>query len=101
MLEIKKAAAAGTMESSDVMILIEPNENHGIEIELDSNVIEIFGEAIEQTIREVLNKFEVKHARITAHDRGALDFAIRARTACAVCRAAEITYDWSEDDGKE
>ena len=31
MLEIKRAAAAGTMESSDVMILIEPNENHGIE----------------------------------------------------------------------
>lgn len=27
MLEIKRAAAAGTMESSDVMILIEPNEN--------------------------------------------------------------------------
>ena len=89
MLEIKRAAAAGTMESSDVMILIEPNENHGIEIDLDSNVIEIFGEAI-----------DVRDARVTVHDRGALDFAIRARTACAVCRAAEITYDWSEDDGK-
>ena len=26
-------------------------------------------------------KFDVRDARVTVHDRGALDFAIRARTA--------------------
>ena len=35
-MDIKKAAVAGTLESSDAMVTIEPNEN-GIEFELESS----------------------------------------------------------------
>ena len=100
MLELKKKASAGAEESGDIMVAVEPGEQPGIVIDLESNVKEIFGEAIRQTICEVLEQFHVNSARVTARDKGALDFAVRARTMCAVCRAAEITYDWRGEDEK-
>ena len=98
MLKLKKAAVAGTLESSDVMISVEPGRQGAIEI--TSEVKELFGKAIEQTVRDVLQEFQVESAYVVVRDKGALDFAIRARMECAVCRAAEITYDWSKYDGK-
>lgn len=98
MLELKKAASAGAEESGDVLISAEPGE--GIVINLESNVREIFGEAIQQTIREILEQFDVKNASITVRDKGALDFVIRARMMCVICRAAEISYDWGGKYGK-
>ena len=100
MLKLKKAAVAGTLESSDVMISIEPGHQGRTDIEIISEVKEIFGKAIEQTIWNVLQEFQVESAYVVVRDKGALDFAIRARMECAVCRAAEITYDWSKYDGK-
>ena len=100
MLKLKKAAVAGTLESSDVMISVEPGRQGATEIEITSEVKEIFGKAIEQTVRDVLQEFQVESAYVVVRDKGALDFAIRARMECAVCRAAEITYDWSKYDGK-
>lgn len=100
MLELKKKASVGAEETGDIAITIEPGEVPGIVINLESKVKEIFGDAIETTIREVLEQFRVKNANITVRDKGALDFVVRARTMCAICRAAEITYDWSEEYGK-
>lgn len=98
MLELKKAAFAGAEESGDVLIKAEPGT--GISIDLESNVKEIFGEAIEKTIREILEQFEIENVSITVRDKGALDFVIRARLMCAICRSAEISYDWSGKYGK-
>lgn len=97
-MELKKPAVAGTTESSDVMITLRPNPGRGIEIDLRSDVQALFGEAIEATVREVLKEFGVSDASVSVIDKGALDFAIRARTQCAVCRAAEISYDWGKED---
>lgn len=46
-MEINKSAIAGTLESSDVQIMISPNPE-GIEIDLDSQVIEQFGKQIKK-----------------------------------------------------
>ena len=97
-MELKKPAMAGTTESSDVMITLRPNPEGGIVIDLKSDVMTTFGDAIEATLREVLADFGVKNALVNAIDKGALDFAIRARMQCAICRAAEIEYDWSRED---
>lgn len=97
-MELKKAAIAGTMESSDVMITIRPDPGNGIHIDLKSDVKALFGDAIEATVREVLAEFDVTDADISIVDKGALDFAIRARAQCAVCRAAEVNFDWSKED---
>lgn len=97
-MELKKPAIAGTTESSDVLITLRPCPGKGIEIDLTSDVKAMFGDAIEATVREVLKEFGVKDAWVGVIDKGALDFAIRARMQCAICRAAEITYDWGKED---
>lgn len=97
-MDLKKPATVGTMESSDIMITLRPNLGMGIEIELQSNVKALYGDAIEQTIRNVLEEFCVKDAYISAIDKGALDCVIRARMECVICRAAEVSYDWGKDD---
>lgn len=97
-MELKKPAVAGTMESSDIMITLRPNEGKGIEIDIQSDVKATFGDAIEATLREVLAEFGVTDAAVAVVDKGALDFVIRARMQCVICRAAEIEYDWGKED---
>ncbi len=97
-MELKKPAMAGTTESSDCMVTIRPNPGKGIEIDVQSDVKALFGDAIEETVRTVLKEFDVADAEVSIIDKGALDFAIRARTQCAVCRAAEASYNWGKED---
>lgn len=83
-------AQAGTFESSDIMILIEPldkdTENH---IELSSSVGKQFQNQIISDIKEMLNKFEITGARIIAKDKGALTQTIKARVETAVLRSID------------
>lgn len=97
-MELKRPAMAGTLESSDVQITLRPNPGQGIQIHLESDVKTLFGDAIEATVREVLDQFQVTDALVDVNDKGALDFAIRARMECAICRAGEIQYNWGKED---
>ena len=85
MAEIMKKAVAGTMESSDVYVEIEPGTG-GIEIHLESVVQQQFGSVIETVILEVLQDCGVENAKVNVIDRGALDCVIRARVETAVLR---------------
>jgi len=87
-MELKHTAMAGTLESSDVLVTVNPGEN-GVELELSSNVFSQFGKQIKATVLETLDMLGVKNARITVVDQGALDCTIRARVQCAVFRAAD------------
>ena len=42
-MELKTNSTAGTMESSDIMIMLEPRTEGGIELELTSSVMQQFG----------------------------------------------------------
>lgn len=97
-MELKKPAVAGTLESSDVQITLRPNPGQGIQIELQSDVKALFGQAIEETVRAVLAEFGIQDALVDVNDKGALDFVIRARMECAVCRAAQVPFDWGKED---
>jgi len=88
-VEIKRSATAGTLESSDIFVLVEPNDS-GVELELESVVYNQFGEEIERTVREVLNDFNVKNIKIKLKDRGAVECAIRARVETALKRAEGV-----------
>ena len=83
-MEIKKNASAGTMESSDVYVEIEPAE--GLSIELESVVQEQFGDSICAVVNEVLSENGVEKANVRIIDRGALECVIRARVETAVLR---------------
>jgi citrate lyase subunit gamma (acyl carrier protein) len=58
----------------------------------------MFGDAIESTVRKVLEEFGVSDALVDINDKGALDFVIRSRMQCVVCRATEIRYDWGKEN---
>ncbi len=95
-MKIVKVAQAGTVESSDIVVRIEPNES-GVEILLTSSVQQQYGKRIEAVIRETLKELGVEAARIEAIDKGALDCTVKARTQAAAYRAAESTdYPWKQ-----
>ncbi len=88
-MELKRTGIAGTMESSDINIVIEPKDNPGIEINLQSAVMKQFGRQIMNVIENTLKGEGVDRASVRAVDKGAVDMVIRARTLTALYRAAE------------
>lgn len=99
-MRIVSNSIAGTLESSDIQIMIEAKEEPGIEIELKSSVEKQYGKQISKVIKETLVALNVENARVIATDKGALDCTIKARVQCAACRAAGIKekYDWEVID---
>lgn len=91
-MEIKKAAMAGTLESSDAQVTIEANEN-GVELHLTSSVKNQYGRQITAVVMETLERLGIKNARVTVNDKGALDCTIKARVEAAAYRSAEQTED--------
>lgn len=88
MAEIIKLATAGTDEKSDAIVTVEPSDN-GLTLEIKSVVKNQFGEAIEASVREVLEEMGIKNAIVTIADRGALDCVLRARVETAILRGME------------
>jgi len=86
---IGKSAVAGTLESSDAQVTVEPGEN-GIELELVSSVMNQYGRQIRATIMETLERLDVKAGKVTVVDQGALDCTLKARVECAVYRSNEV-----------
>lgn len=85
MTKIVKKAYAGTIESSDVYVQLEPKDV-GLDIQIESVVLNQFGDAIREVVIEVLEQFGVQDAKVKIVDRGALDCVIRARVEAAVKR---------------
>ena len=95
-MEILKPAVAGTLESSDLMVTVEPCES-GIELSLTSSVMNQYGRQIKATVLETLERLGVENARVTVVDKGALDCTIKARVECAVLRSCDMSgrnIDW-------
>jgi citrate lyase subunit gamma (acyl carrier protein) len=88
-MEIRRKVQAGTMQSSDLMVFVEPAE--GLTIEIESTVKRQFEHLIRARIETVLARFGVTAGSIRVTDRGALDYAIEARMEAALKRAGEIT----------
>ena len=77
-MKILKNAVAGTLESSDLFVQIEPDENN-LTLEIDSVVANQHMDAIRAAVLETLKEFEVSSGKIFIKDKGALDCVIRAR----------------------
>lgn len=87
-MEILKTAIAGTLESSDTQVVVEPNEK-GLEVSIESSVINQYGRQIYNTVLETAKALEVENAKIFVVDKGALDCTIKARVECALLRGCE------------
>lgn len=84
-MEITKRASAGTMESSDAYVEIEPAE--ALEVHIESVVEKQFGDRIRSAVSEVLGELGVEAASVRVVDRGALECVIRARVETAAKRS--------------
>lgn len=85
-MNVLKPASAGTMESSDAYVEIEPGKGQ-LNINVESVVKKQFGEKIKASVKDVLNEYGVEDANVRIVDRGALDCVIRARVETAIFRA--------------
>ena len=84
-MEIKKTAMAGTLESSDAQVTVEPGDGT-IELTIESSVIHQYGRQIRKVTLETLDRLGVDN-----FDKGALDCTLKARVECAVYRSNGIT----------
>ena len=90
MPKLNKAAQAGTLESSDMLVNIAPAESGaGITLQLASPTMQQYGEHIRGVILGVLKDCKVTDATVDANDKGAVDFVIEARIKTAILRATE------------
>jgi citrate lyase subunit beta / citryl-CoA lyase len=72
---------------SDLHVAVEPRDAGGIELGLESRVAPYYGEAILTQARQVLETLDVKNAKVSIHDEGALPYVIAARIETAARRA--------------
>ncbi|PVX49401.1 citrate lyase subunit gamma (acyl carrier protein) [Balneicella halophila] len=88
-MKLKSQAQAGTLESSDLMVLIKPlEEGKGRVVAIDSSVKMQYQESIEKAIEEVLDELDVKDVQLHVNDKGALTPVIKARVETAIKRSA-------------
>lgn len=88
-MKIIKKSVAGTLESSDCMISVEPNKENKVVIDIESIVYDQYGDAILKAAQQVVDEMNVENACISIHDRGAYDCVIGARMEAALLRACE------------
>lgn len=98
-MELKAAGTAGTLESSDVMVTLEPTSDGKIDLSLESSVINQYGRQIKATVLESLERLGVKSAKVIVNDHGALDCTIKARVECAFYRGCQCDMDGKFDWG--
>lgn len=85
-MDIKRKASAGTVQSSDLMVFVEPAE--ALELEIESTVKQQFEGLIRERVEANLQRLGVTQGRLRISDRGALDYAIDARIETALRRAS-------------
>ncbi len=88
MAQVKQSGQAGIAEKSDVLVTIEPREpGTGRHIEVKSPFRLEFGRQIMETVEAVLNEQGIDDVAVLVEDKGALEFALRARCETALRRA--------------
>lgn len=84
MLRIREKAQAGTMQSSDLIVFVEPSAQ--LEVEIESTVQKQYEHLIRACVARVVQRMNLSKGRISVADRGALDYAIEARVETAIKR---------------
>jgi len=87
-MEIRRKTQAGTLQSNDLMVFLEPGAE--LVIEIESTVKKQFEHLIRARIEEVLTRHDVRAGIVRVTDRGALDYAITARLEAGLRRAGEV-----------
>lgn len=94
-MKITKQAIAGTLESSDLLVKVSPNDKDKIDIVIKSSVDSRFGKQIYQSVVDVINQMSVTSVLVEIDDKGALDCVIKARVETGLVRASgNQEFNW-------
>ncbi len=85
-MKIQKGVAgnADPKTKSDCYVCFETTTSDGIDIDLTSKVMPMYGETIRTLATEILDFFEIKNCKLKITDKGALDFVLAARIEAAI-----------------
>ena len=86
-MEILKTAIAGTLESSDAQVTVEPGEQ-GIELTIESSVMNKYGRQIKAAVLETLDTLGVSKGVVKVVDKGALECTLKAGCSARYTEAA-------------
>ncbi|NMA69228.1 MAG: citrate lyase acyl carrier protein [Desulfitobacterium sp.] len=88
-MKIKQTAEAGALVSNDVLVTVTPNEEGGVQVQLETkNVIsKQFGNQLQQVVKDKVAEMGVEDVVVKVQDKGALNYTIRARVQTALERA--------------
>ena len=84
---IVRAAAAGTLESSDCLVSVAPAES--LELEYRGGNAELFRKRTGELVEDVFRSYGLEGGRVTVQDQGAILATLRARLETALERAFE------------
>jgi len=92
---ILKIGSAGTLESCDASVTVEPRGNQGvgeeknaIDLVVESATDRRFASRVREAALAALAELGVENAKVLVRDRSALDCTVRARVLTACLRAA-------------
>lgn len=77
---------------SDVHVRVEQRASGGMDLDLRSKVLSLYGESIRRDVTELVDRFGARDVLIEIDDRGALPFVLHARIEAALV-AAGFTGD--------
>ncbi len=92
---------AGPRVRSDIEVTLELTDSGGIELNIRSKVQTMYGRAIEEQCRSLLQYFGIENARLSMNDSGALPFVIAARIEAAVKALTETTRSFIPEMNEE
>lgn len=79
---------------SDCFVTLELTNEGGIQLQVESKVIVMYGESIRKETLEILNFFGIENARVAIEDSGALSLVIAARLEAAVKKLMHTEKNW-------
>lgn len=95
--KISTAGNIGDKIRSDCYISLELTNQGGIDLNVESKVSTIYGKAINQLCKDAMSFFDIKNAKLSVKDKGALPFVMMARIEHAVKQLIETEKELLPD----
>ena len=94
MVQIATAGNKGKGVRSDCFVTLELTESGGIQLELESKVIVMYGDSIRKESLEILDFFGIKNAGVKIEDSGAISLVLAARLEAAIKKVITTEKSW-------
>jgi citrate lyase subunit beta/citryl-CoA lyase len=79
---------------SDCFITLELCGQGGIQLQVESKVLVMYGDSIRKEMMDILGFFEIAHANVKIEDSGALPLVIAARLEAAIKKLIPTRKEW-------